>query len=253
MKGENQMKKFILWLVISLVSAVNANGVCEKENGWNTNINYIAYYISEGIRYLGDSYFGDYERLNEKGKQISKTLHNLMVSHYVKEFKIDNKESLCAYMTVYDMGFENVLLQDEIEKFERYMAGKGKYDEYERYKDDYLLILKFFTYYRNQIPSIYDSKEIYKVVEELYKLKKYNASLMVRRFVYGKDIDDIFGYYLIGGLYNNDTFNNFKTSTKNCEIKANSKEELQKCKNLKPIAQWAESIIKQSKQKGGQK
>ncbi len=239
------MKKIVLVLIFSLglVSAVNANGVCEevkamKEIGA----------LERMVSYIND------RLIDEKRQELSKTLHNLILSHHIKEFKIDDKESICAYMNVYDMSFENVKLsQDEITKFERYMAENGNYESYEKSKDKYLWLLKFFTYYRNQIPSRYDTKSIYKAYEALdsvYSLKEYNGDIALYRYVYGKKQ---------GKYMTNYSFDNFKNDvallTKCSEATVNSKEELAKCqrnkKILPPILKWAESNMKQSKQKGG--
>lgn len=232
------MKKLVLWLVISLglVSVVNANGACEEEKSWKK------------IKALGSiarSLVSEYD----KQRELSKTLHNLILSHHIKEFKIDDKESICAYMNVFDMSFENVKLsQDEITKFERYMAENGEYDSYEKYKDEYLLILKFFTYYRNQIPSIYDveAKSLVDVWRGLNDLKSNNGEITLYRYVYGKKQ----GQYMFES-----SFNSFKKdveykSNKKCsEATANSKEELAECqknkKILPPILKWAQSNMKQ--------
>lgn len=236
------MKKLVLWLVISLglVSAVNADGICEEVKAMKEieKLEYIAKYVVDDYEY-------------GKRDELSKTLHNLILSHHIKEFKIDDKESICAYMNVYDMSFENVKLsQDEITKFERYMAENGNYERYEKSKDDYLQALKFFTYYRNQIPSIYEAQDIYGVAEMLYRLKEYNGDIILYRYVYGKKQGEYMANY---------SFESFKKEaallTECSEATVNSKEELAKCqrnkKILPPILKWAQSNMKQSKQKGG--
>ena len=224
------MKKIILVLMFSLglVSAANIDALC-----------------------------GEYEDLKNTirfsfGSDVKNILNKLILNHYSKEFKIDNKESICAYMNVYDLSFLNTqLTQDDIEQFERYMAEDGKYEYYEEHKKFYTQILKFFKYYRNHISS-YKTKDVYSigaVGDMINDLQKNNDIITLHRYVYNK----VQSYY-IPVL----SFNNFKEvvakMTTCSEATANSKEELAECqrnkKILPPILKWAESNMKQ---KGGQK
>lgn len=186
------------------------------------------------------------------GSDVENILNKLILNHYSKEFKIDNKESICAYMNVYDLSFLNTqLTQDDIEQFEQYMAEKGDYGQYERRKEFYTQILKFFTYYRNHISS-YKTQRLENIdaVGTLIKyLRERNGDIILYRFIYGKSQGPIMSY---------DSFNDFKKEvakqTTCSETTANSREELAECaknkKILPPIVKWAESNMKQ---KGGQK
>lgn len=225
------MKKIILVLMFSLglVSAANIDALCGENR-----------YLKNTIGFS-----------NEVNEDI---LNKLILHHHSKEFKIDNKESICAYMNVYDLSFLNTqLTQDDIEQFERYMAEKGDYGYYERRKEFYTQILKLFTYYRNHISS-YKTLKIYEIdgVGAVIKyLREHNGEIILDRYVYGKSQGS---YYIWGG----DSFDKFKeevTKKIACsETTANSKEELVECaknkKILPPILKWAESNMKQ---KGGQK
>lgn len=224
------MKKIILVLMFSvgLVSAANIDAVCGE-----------------------DKYFKD---TIQPSDLISEVVD--IVNHHSKEFKIDNKESICAYMNVYDLSFLNTqLTQDDIENFERYMAEKGEYESYEKYRESYLQVLKLFKYYHKYIPS-YKTQEVYDingVMATINNLQNYNGAVELYRYVYGKRQQS----YNIWGS----SFNGFKDSVAKkiacSETTANSKEELVECaknkKILPPIVKWAESNVKQSKQKGGQK
>ena len=219
---------------LGLVSAANIDALCgEDEDLKNT--------ISSSKMFDSDS--GD-------------ILNKLILNHHSKEFKIDNKESLCAYMNVYDLSFLNTqLTQDDIEQFERYMAEKGDYRYYERRKEFYTQTLKFFTYYRNYISSYKTQKvyEIDRVGDTINDLQKYNGAIRLYRYVYGKRQ----GSYHIWGNSLNEFKEEVAKKTACSEATANSKEELAECarnkKVLPTIVKWAESNMKQSKQKGGQK
>ena len=212
---------------LGLVSAANIDAVCGENKYLKNNIGFS----------------------NEVNEDI---LNKFILHHHSKEFKIDNKESVCAYMNVYDLSFLNTqLTQDDIEQFERYMAEKGDYGYYERRKEFYTQTLKFFTYYRNHISSYKTLKiyEIDRVGDTINDLQKYNGVIRLYRYVYGKSQD-----YNIWG----DSFNDFKEKvakkTTCSEATANSQEELAECarnkKVLPTILKWAESNMKQ---KGGQK
>lgn len=231
------MKKIILVLMFSLglVSAANIDAVCGEDED-------LKYHDSSNIAGVEFSIW----------KEVDNIL-NLMLSHHSKEFKIDNKESICAYMNVYDLSFLNTqLTQDDIEQFERYMAEKGKYEEYEKYKKFYTQILKFFTYYHNHIPS-YKTQDISNIdgVGQVmqYQQEYKNNRITLYRYVYGKRQ---------GNIMRDNSFDKFKEEvakkTTCSETTANSKEELAECaKNkriLPTILKWAESNMKQ---KGGQK
>lgn len=219
------MKKIILVLMFSLglINAANIDALCgENEDLKNT------------IRF-------------SFGSDVKNILNKLILNHYSKEFKIDNKESICAYMNVYDLSFLNTqLTQDDIEQFERYMAEDGKYEHYEEYKKFYTRILKFFKYYRNHISS-YKTKDVYNigaVGDMINDLQKYNGAIRSFSYVYGNKQ---------GGLLWGDSFDDFKEKvakkTACSEATVNSKEELVKCaknkKILPPILKWAESNMKQ--------
>lgn len=224
------MKKIIFVLMFSLgfVSAANIDAVCGENKYLKNNIGFS----------------------NEVNEDI---LNKLILHHHSKEFKIDNKESICAYMNVYDLSFLNTqLTQDDIEQFERYMAENGWYERYERSKEFFTQALKLFTYYRNHISS-YKTQRLDNIdaiggVAEY--LQKYNGAIRLYRYVYGKSQD----YYHIWG----DSFNYFKETVAKkmtcSEATANSQEELAECarnkKVLPTILKWAESNMKQ---KGGQK
>lgn len=217
---------------LGLVNAANIDAVCGE------------------IPYLKEHY-GNFHYVVD-GDILRK---KLLLNHHSKEFKIDNKESICAYMNVYDLSFLNTqLTQDDIEQFERYMAEKGEYENYEEYKKFYTQILKLFTYYRNHISS-YKTLKIYDIdgVGAVIKyLREHNGEIRLYRFIYGKSQGSYEGHYF------GNNFNDFKEEvakkTTCSETTANSKEELVKCeknkKILLPILKWAESNMKQ---KGGQK
>lgn len=190
-------------------------------------------------------------------------LYNLMVSYHSKEFKIDNKESICVYMNVIDLSFLNTqLTQDDIEQFERYMAEKGEYEKYAESKEYYLLIVKFFKYYRNYLPSIHKAKNLI----DLEYLKDYrNTDIKTYKYVYGKrqreySLDryaswgEISGEDKIEGTLD-EVKNNVATYTTNCKkfAKNYSQDKLNECQKnkniLSSIVKWAESNMKQSKQK----
>lgn len=164
------MKKIILVLMLSLglVNAANIDAVCGENK-----------YLKNTIGFS-----------NEVNEDI---LNKLILHHHSKEFKIDNKESVCAYMNVYDLSFLNTqLTQDDIEQFERYMAEKSRYDKYEKNKNFYTRILKFFKYYRNDISS-YKTQEVYDingVGDTINDLQKYNGAIRLYRYVYGKSQQD---------------------------------------------------------------
>ena len=224
------MKKIILALMFSLglVSAANIDVLCGENK-----------YLKNTIGFS-----------NEVNEDI---LNKLILHHHSKEFKIDNKESICAYINVYDLSFLNTqLTQDDIEQFERYMAEKSRYEEYKKNKNFYTRILKFFKYYRNHISS-YKTQEVYDingVGNSINDLQKYNGAIRLYRYVYGKSQQD---YHIWGN-----SFNEFKEEvakkTTCSETTANSQEELAQCarnkKVLPTILKWAESNMKQ---KGGQK
>lgn len=216
---------------LGLVSAGNIDAVC----GEDENLKDI---VPDKVTYKGE-------------------LIKLLLNHHSKEFKIDNKESICAYMNVYDLSFLNTqLTQDDIEQFERYMAEIGQYENYERRKEFYTRILKLFTYYRNHIS--YKTLKIYEIdsIGGFIKyLQKSNGKGTLERYVYGKYQGNLLWY---------NSFDDFKNKFKNknevakkttcSEATANSKEELVECaKNKKilppPIVKWAESNMKQSKPK----
>lgn len=219
---------------LGLVSAANIDAVCGDEYEMDNVFEFNPYEIAQSVF------------------DLSGTLKKLIYSYHSKEFKIDNKESICAYMNVYDLSFLNTqLTQDDIEQFERYMAEKGEYDEYEKYKEFYIRTLKFFKYYRNQIPSYKTKDLIYtnNMGAVILDLQKYNGKIELSRYVYGK----VQGGFLVD--YSFDKFKKQVARETTCsEATANSKEELVECaknkKILLPILKWAESNMKQ---KGGQK
>lgn len=241
------MKKIALILLFGLVSIANAESLCERDfneifgSMTNSIANLMANYV---IKREVDEYKIDFEnRLAEKAKYYE----SILVGFYAKEFKTSNKEeSICAYMMSIDMTFLNTeLTAQEIERFEQFLIKKDNYQSYERNKNDFLMALKFLKYH-NMIEQYYKTgNEIAQLAENLTYLIDKHGEMKFERFVYGKSMGSV--YYRIDSKF--DTLK-AHISGNNCEIKADTKEQLEQCKVLKPIIQWAESILNKSKQKG---
>lgn len=244
------MKKIILVLMFSLglVSAANIDAVCGEKYRSDFEDSRLWKLVVKIVN--NTAYDMSLEKQNKAIDKLYNQLHSLIYSHHSKEFKIDNKESICVHINVYDLSFLNTqLTQDDIEQFERYMAQKGWYKGYENNKESHFQMLKFFKYYHKYIPSYKTLAYYPDFISEIQELKQDNIGIALDRYVYGT----FQGSYSRGNL----SFDNFKKQvaeeTTCNEATANSKEELVQCaknkKILPPIAQWAESIIKQPKPK----
>ncbi len=232
------MKKIILVLMFSLglVNVANAESVCNS------------YSIDDSG--IGDdmSYF-DGLGTNEAAKHWNK----LIVRYHTAEIKKSDKETLCIYMTQIGQGYLNIqLTPQEIERFERFLVevNSDGYEAYERNKDSLLKVLKFFKYY-NKLDSIYsrerigiyynreghyfppyNSGNLAMVDERLRNYEKNKAYVIIKKFIYDKNMGD----YLPSHPYD----------TLPRSIKELKDMDNQDAKN---IAKWAESKIKESKQK----
>ncbi len=248
------MKKiiFVLMFSLGLVSAENIDAVCGENKKYMSDFEDGR--ISELVVEIVDNtaYDMSNKKQNEAIMKLYNQLHSLIYSQHSKEFKIDNKESICAYMNVSDLSFLNTqLTQDDIEQFERYMAQKGWYEGYEDDKELYLQMLKFFKYYHKYIPSYktaaYSFGAIISKIQNL--IKQDNIGIALDRYVYGT----FQGSYSERNLSFDDFKEKVTKKTACSEATANSKEELVECaknkKILPPILKWAESNMKQSKPK----
>ena len=210
-----------MFSLVSAVNAANIDKVCGEDKNFKNHI-YSNIYVDSSV--------------------VKK-----LISHHSKEFKIDDKESVCVYMNVYDLSFLNTqLTQSDIEQFERYMAENGRYDDYEESKEYYYQVLKlYFTHYRSYSYKKENIGYIDRDGNTIKQLKFYNGEIRLYRYVYGKRQ----GY----GILWSDSFDDFKErvakETTCSEATANSKEELVECTNnkkvLPAILQWAESNMKQ--------
>lgn len=234
------MKKLVLLLVISLglVSAVNAESVC---NSYSIKTN-PPFHFGSLMSYFAT---GDW-------KQI-KYWDELVMRYYTSEIKKSDKETICIYMGTIGQGYLNTqLTPQDIEQFERFLIEKidsEKYHwRYEEYKDYYLEVLKFLKYY-NKLDILYNKKDIYidhmgrwglydsgsgnklDMIASALKTYKNEAEIVIKRFVYGKDMGSAF------------CIPELKCSYYIKDLKKN----VMDSKDAKPIAKWAESKIKEAK------
>lgn len=230
------MKKLVLLLVISLgLSVANAESVC---NSYSTKD-----YIS--VKFVGQmSQFatGDYKQ--------EKYWDELIMRYYTSEIKKSDKETICIYMVTTRQGYLNTqLTPQEIERFERFLiekADESNYKIYENYKDSYLKALKFFKYY-NKLDILYSKKDIRTgiikyanpdslgMVASWLEVYENEATIAIKRFVYGKDMGDYLPDALLGRGYN------FTYPRSIKELKEMNNQD------AKNIAKWAESKIKEAK------
>ena len=237
------MKTIILGLMFSfgLVGVANADSVCDKIN-YSVD-RWFNYYKVPVAGYMANFVSGKYE-----GKDYEKQYEyykSIFVVPYAKEFKVNDKESICAYLlTTIDKSYLNTkLTPQDIEHFERWLVKNDEYESYESNKDGYLEALKFLKYY-NIAEQAYkyknqagDSWWASSLTSDLAKLTEKHGYMDFYRFVYGEKVDRVdFKGKNVKELKGN-----------SCESKADTKEEAEQCKVLKPIVQWAESILNQRK------
>ena len=247
------MKKIALMLIFSLglIGIANAESICD--NQFNeifysdySNVDSIANLTAKfAIKREVDEYEIDYKnRVAEKAKYYK----SILVGFYAKEFKVSNKESICAYMMSVDTAFLNTkLTPQEIERFEQFLIKKDEYRAYERSKDYFLMALKFLKYHNIDEQYHQTDNRVVQLVNGLIDLTDKHGEMKFERFVYGKSMGSVY-------FGSNSKFDELKpfASGNNCENKADTKEQLEQCKVLKPIVQWASSKLNQSKQKGAQ-
>lgn len=232
------MKKLILLLVISLglVSVANAESVCNSYSIKNIAPFRFAYWMSN---------FATGNGMQEK------YWDELVMRYYTSEIKKSDKETLCIYMGTTGQGYLNTqLTPQDIERFERFLIEKvgSDYRLYEIYKDSYLKTLKFFKCY-NKLDILYNKKDIsinavwgwwgeryegYKnslnEIASALKFYENDAKIVIKRFVYGKDMGSAF---CDPKLY--------------CPYSIKGLKEDKDNKDAKPIAKWAESKLKEAK------
>lgn len=236
------MKKLILGLMFSLglLGVANADSVCDK-------VDYSAdKWFSYGVPVVG--YVARFAAGKDSGDNYKRQYEyykSIFVVPYAKEFKVNDKESICVYLlTTIDKSYLNTkLTPQDIEQFERWLVKNDEYESYERNKDEYLEMLKFLKYY-NIAEQAYkyknragDSWWASSLISDLAKLTEKHGYMDFYRFVYGEKVDRVdFKGKNVKELKGN-----------SCESKADTKEEAEQCKALKPIIQWAESILNQRK------
>lgn len=230
------MRKLVLWLVISLglVNVANAESVCN----------------SYSIEYMGIGYDMSYFATgNDKAKDY---WNKLVMRYYNAEIKKSDKETICVYMVTTGQGYlDTELTPQEIEQFERFLVEKshdGAYERFEKNKEYFLKVLKFFKYH-NKLDVLYNKeyirimiyrpglmgdpytmpqeKDNLAMVEDRLREYENEARVVVKRFVYNKDMGDYFGDW-----YSRPTIKQLK--------EMNSQD-------AKNIAKWAESKLKESK------
>lgn len=234
----------MLMFSLGLVGVANAELLCDKKPiEWFYRGVPVADYMAG---------FGSLSSGDEKQREYYRSI---FVVPYAKEFKVNDKESICAYLlTTIDKSYLNTkLTPQDIEQFERWLAEKGKYQSYEKNKDKYLEVLKFLKYY-NMVEQAYKYRK-YDVVEQKYygsfdvplfqeeltELTENHGYVIFKRFVYGKYVGD--------ASFDGGNVSKLKPLVQGntCKNKANTKEEAEQCKILKPALQWAEEKLKQAK------
>ena len=232
------MKKiiFVLMFSLGLVSVANAESVC---NSYSPKSDEMPFSIG---KYMSDS---DFAMGNGK---VEKDWDKLAMRYHSAEIKKNDKETLCIYMVTIGQGYLNIqLTPQEIERFERFLVEKvdeSGYEVYEENKDSYLKALKFFKYY-NKLDLLYNKKHIkigiynsdgsdnnLAIVVKGLKFYENTAYVIIKRFVYGKNMGD----YLPDWVGNGATLPR--------SIKELKEMDNQDAKN---IAKWAESKLKESK------
>lgn len=236
------MKKLVLLLVISLglVSVANAESVCNS------------YSIKNGKPFHFGSYMSYFATGNWKQE---KYWDELVMRYYTSEIKKSDKETLCIYMGTTRQGYLNTqLTPQDIERFERFLVEKVDsekyrvwYEEEDGDKDSYLKVLKFFKYY-NKLDILYNKKDIsigligrwglydpstnsLDMIASALKFYENEAVIVIKRFVYGKDMGSAFCIPKLECPYH------IKDLKKN----------VMDSKDAKPIAKWAESKLKEVK------
>ena len=179
-----------------------------------------------------------------------------MQVHYV-EIKESEKDSICYYIRTVNTAFLNTkLTAQDIEQFERFLAQRGEYKD----KDDERILdtLKFFKYY-NMTDKFYAQYDRAKK-SSISSLEYLSGESSCGKFAYGTKQEDCDiksdginklieeDYYLrIDGNLDCYKFE-IKSSGSDYDPRNDITEITKRCKTYyKPIYQWQQSIIEQSK------
>ncbi len=248
------MKKIILLLVFSLglVSAVNAESVCEEVSCIYRGADRVAQMLEANFSKEEEKLKADW------GRKLNRC--------YMAEIKRSDKETLCLYTTTAITDYlKTSLTPQEIERFERYLVKVGYYKSYESNKDDYLNALKFLKhfnkieYWYKKYDENYHNDNVQGIMRdfatEVVKELPHPAVLVdVERFVYDENLGNFFEFQENRGAvsldYMKEKLKEFEKSN-SCKNIGYYREDCHKAKDLKYVIQWAESKLKESKQKGG--
>lgn len=265
-KRKKSMKKLIWFLIMSLglVSVVNAESVCETldeytswRDKWKASNHYDYGFVDEYMVYelasvIEDKYITSAStatKAQEKSnKQIEDAWDKLISTFHIGEIKKSEKESLCLYMqtTITDY-LKTTLTSQEIERFEKYLVENNDYKYYEKNKDKYLNALKFLKHF-NKLEYWYskkhDSGMLANIVSGITNHNNDdNVTVKAIRVVYGKPLGGAIanaeGHYL----------DEMKHALDACATRSCAED---KIKDLKNVVQWAESKLKEAKQRNSQ-